>query len=149
MIKIYPTLSVRQPWAGLIALGIKDIENRSWSASPKYYGQTFIIHAGKQVDREAMCGSSSVIDAAEGLVSYVGASFDDFRARLPGNEHVFQTGGIVGSAVLTGCTQLHHSPWAQPTTGTIHWIFEQANPFPFQPLKGQLGIFKAELRDAS
>jgi hypothetical protein len=38
------TLSIRQPWAGLIVAGIKDIENRSWSTS---YRGPILIHAGK------------------------------------------------------------------------------------------------------
>jgi len=36
-------LTVRQPWASLIALGVKSIETRSWSTS---YRGPFAIHAG-------------------------------------------------------------------------------------------------------
>jgi len=38
-------LSVRQPWASLIVLGVKGIENRSWAAPPALIGQRIAIHA--------------------------------------------------------------------------------------------------------
>ena len=40
-------LTIRQPWASLIALGVKHIETRSWRASQSLIGQTIAIHAGK------------------------------------------------------------------------------------------------------
>ncbi len=40
-------LSIRQPWAWLIANGYKDIENRSWRTN--FRGE-FLIHAGKKFD---------------------------------------------------------------------------------------------------
>lgn len=40
-------LTIRQPWASLIALGVKHIETRSWST--RYRGP-LVIHAGKAVD---------------------------------------------------------------------------------------------------
>ena len=44
-------LTIKQPWATLIALGEKKIETRSWST--KYRGP-LLIHAGKSVDKLAM-----------------------------------------------------------------------------------------------
>lgn len=40
-------LTIRQPWATLIALGVKTIETRSWRAPQALIGQTIAIHAGK------------------------------------------------------------------------------------------------------
>jgi hypothetical protein len=37
-------LTVRQPWASLITLGLKRVENRTWRIDP----QRIIIHAGKE-----------------------------------------------------------------------------------------------------
>ncbi|WP_291329007.1 hypothetical protein [Desulfovibrio sp. UCD-KL4C] len=139
MPKLYPTLSIRQPWAGLLALGIKPIENRSWCANPKYYKEEFLFHAGKLVDRDAMCGGNSIIDAAECLVSYVGGDVIEFKNRLIGNEHVFNCGGIVGRATLAGCSYIRSARWGRPNQN--HWVFTCASPVPFQPLKGRLGIF--------
>jgi len=42
-------LTIRQPWASLIALGVKTIETRSWRAPQSLIGQTIAIHAGKLV----------------------------------------------------------------------------------------------------
>lgn len=38
-------ISIKQPWASLIAHGIKDIENRTWKCPQKYLGQRILIHA--------------------------------------------------------------------------------------------------------
>ena len=40
-------ISIKQPWASLIAHGIKDIENRTWKCPQKYIGQRALIHASK------------------------------------------------------------------------------------------------------
>jgi|GEM_PF-4635399 len=53
-------ISIRQPWASLIAHGIKDIENRTWKCPQKYIGQRVLIHAsandgfGRIVNEEAI-----------------------------------------------------------------------------------------------
>lgn len=38
-------ISIKQPWASLIAHGIKDIENRTWKCPQKYIGKMVLIHA--------------------------------------------------------------------------------------------------------
>jgi hypothetical protein len=40
-------LTLHQPWASLIALGVKTIETRSWACPPSLIGQPLAIHAGK------------------------------------------------------------------------------------------------------
>lgn len=40
-------LTIKQPWASLIALGEKKIETRSWKTS---YRGTLLIHAGKKIE---------------------------------------------------------------------------------------------------
>ncbi|MEV6542301.1 hypothetical protein [Streptomyces sp. NPDC051665] len=44
-------LTVRQPWAALIAAGLKQVENRSW-ALPRGFAGPLLIHAGTKDDRE-------------------------------------------------------------------------------------------------
>lgn len=44
-------LTIKQPFASLIAEGYKEFEFRTWST--KYRGE-ILIHAGKSVDKEAM-----------------------------------------------------------------------------------------------
>jgi len=43
-------LTLWQPWATLIALGHKDIENREWAPPQHLIGKRFAIHAGKTVE---------------------------------------------------------------------------------------------------
>lgn len=45
------TITIKQPWATLIAKGYKEYEFRTWKT--KYRGD-ILIHAGKSVDKEAM-----------------------------------------------------------------------------------------------
>jgi hypothetical protein len=44
-------LTIRPPWPGLIRVGIKDIETRTWKTS---YRGPLLIHAGKKIDKSAV-----------------------------------------------------------------------------------------------
>ena len=44
-------ITIKQPWASLIAEGLKEYEFRTWKT--KYRGE-ILIHAGKGVDKKAM-----------------------------------------------------------------------------------------------
>jgi len=115
-------LSIRQPWAWLIAHGHKDIENRKWKT--KFRG-TFAIHTGKAVD---MCAIDSPPDAiySRGL----GLEFE--LANMP-------VGGIVGVAQITTCVGHSDSEWFDGP-----WGFEivNARPIEFIPCPGRLGFFE-------
>ena len=41
-------ISLHQPWASLIAVGIKTIETRSWAPPKALIGQRIAIHAAKK-----------------------------------------------------------------------------------------------------
>ncbi len=110
-------LSIRQPWAWLIAHGYKDIENRSWSTA---YRGPLLIHAGKTVDH---AGCAVVRQR--------------FKIALP--EH-FETGGIIGLATLTEVVTQSASPWF---IGPYGFVLEAARTLPFFPLRGQLGLYAA------
>lgn len=43
-------LSLTQPWATLVAMGIKPVENRKWRPSDKLLGEDFAIHASAKFD---------------------------------------------------------------------------------------------------
>ena len=45
-------ITLHQPWATLIALGIKTVETRSWPAPERLLGQVIAIHAGKRMVRQ-------------------------------------------------------------------------------------------------
>ena len=48
------TLTLYQPWASLIAYGVKTIETRSWAPPQGLVGQRIAIHAGKRVERDSL-----------------------------------------------------------------------------------------------
>ena len=58
-------LTLHQPWASLIAYGVKAIETRSWAPPKALLGERIAIHAGRRVARAGL--SSRVWYAVEGL----------------------------------------------------------------------------------
>lgn len=115
-------LSIQQPWAWLIVNGYKDIENRTWRTP--YRGPLY-IHAGRKFD-------------AEGY-EMVKEKFPHIQ--LPARAD-FKFGGIVGKAIVRECTVGDNaSPWA--VWGACHWKLTDAEPIPFEPMKGRLGLFRA------
>lgn len=69
-------LTLWQPWASLVAIGIKQFEFRRWPAPAAVIGQRIVIHAAKRRvnpaeidellnDRERLAGSLGTFDDAE------------------------------------------------------------------------------------
>lgn len=111
-------LSIRQPWAWLIAEGIKDIENRTWKTD---YRGKLIIHASKLWDQE-------------------GYEFITYKKRgwVPGkNYHHY--GMILGIVEMVDCVNHHTSEWF---FGPWGFVFEKAKMIN-TPIKyrGALGLF--------
>lgn len=104
-------LTIRQPWAGLILGGGKNVENRRWHVS--YTGPLY-IHAGKAIDK--FCWLAPVEPMAQGAI--IG------RVKLI-------------SCDLYRFTW--RSPWHTPRM--VGWYFEDpeilVDPIPF---KGHLGL---------
>jgi hypothetical protein len=128
-------LSIRQPWAELIVRGIKDIENRDWLT--RFRGP-LLIHAGKKFEDESVYRILDMLDATE-------------RQRFPMKKSAFECGGIVGIVRMVDCVTTSESKWF---VGDYGWRFERAQPLPFMPLRGSLGLFDAppeivaQVRDA-
>ena len=97
--------------------GYKDIENRDWPT--RITGRVY-VHAGKKVDRDA--------------IGYILKVRPDIPLPL-----TFETGGIVGSVVIAGCTEEHDSEWF---FGDYGFILEQPQVLPFRHYRGQLGFFE-------
>ena len=117
-------LSIKQPWAWLIANGFKDIENRNWRHKPKYRGPLF-IHASKG------CTQAEYADAVALAKSI------DPNIKVPPLEKL-ERGGIIAKAVLTGVTTYSLSPWF---FGPLGLVLECVEKTEFIPCKGQLGLF--------
>ncbi|HTG26068.1 MAG TPA: ASCH domain-containing protein [Reyranella sp.] len=115
-------LSIQQPWAWLIAEGLKDIENRNWSTT---YRGPIAIHAGKKLD---VLADMYLRDRGWG-------------ERLPPAE-LLPKGGVVGFAEIIGCVRFSKSRWFQGPYG-----FELAlqSRCDLIPCRGQLGLFEVDL----
>jgi len=123
-------LSVRQPWAWLIANGHKDIENRNWPT--KFRGRV-LIHA-------SMAMSYDEYDACVIFCSGLPVKITKF----PLFEQLkFERGVIVGEAEMVDCVEQSDSPWFVGQYGFV--LRNQKVITPFQPCKGKLGFFRPNL----
>lgn len=111
-------LSVRQPFAWLLASSVKDVENRTWET--KYRGP-LLIHASKTIDVEG--------------IEWVRDEFPEIV--LP---DAFDVGGVVGRAHLVDCVRQSSSPWF---FGPFGFELEIREPTPFIPCRGMPGLFDA------
>lgn len=119
-------LSIRQPWAWCIVNGHKTVENRDWNTNVR---GDVAIHAGKTYDEDGE--------------HFIRMSFP--AVRLPKREAI-ECGGIVGVARLVrvvtaeslGALSDDERRWF---FGEFGFVFADARPVPFVPLKGSLGFF--------
>lgn len=131
-------LSIRQPFAWLIVRPditdpaerarayvdgrIKDIENRGWYTRVR--GRV-LIHASASYSRtNHECHAEVVLD--------------EYEIILPRYEQMHR-GGIVGVVEIHDCVEKHPSHWKDP--GSWGFVLRGAEPLPFRPMRGMLGIF--------
>lgn len=113
-------LSIRQPWATMIALGYKPVENRTWAT--KYRGD-LLIHASLQYDKAGHAWIASNMP------------------HIPIDKLEFPRGGIIASARVVDCVTAHDSPWF---FGPVGILLADPHPLPFLAVKGRLGIFPCD-----
>lgn len=105
-------LTFKQPWASLIAMGIKDIENRTWKIPEKYKGERILIHSsGKSWTWEEFYNYIEELDNKELKLQKIlrENNFNDkWLKSLP-------TSSIIGSVVISECMISHPSVWAEKT----------------------------------
>ena len=149
------TISIKQPWAYLIAAGIKDIENRTWKCPEKYIGERVLIHASASAPksiRELL--NSDQIDTVFKSDLYNDADF----------AKQYSTGAIIGSIEIVDCVVNHTSIWAEKSQmkcagddvpiefcdkPIYNWVL--ANPIlfdePILGVKGKLGFWDYEFSE--
>lgn len=130
-------ISIKQPWASLIAHGIKDIENRTWKCPQQYIGQRVLIHAAKTTVKE---GWSALTE------TQLKKAFPH-KNKLYGDNEELPQGAIIGSVVIEDCVQNHPSVWAEK--GCWNWVLTDAVLFdkPVLNVKGKLGFWNYNLED--
>jgi hypothetical protein len=140
-------LSVRQPWAGLIVLGLKNIENRTWRA--RLAPMEIAIHAGRKMDErmaENLDHKRSMNPweriRVRVLDRVYADGYNDWRA-YP----AFRTGALVGTTLVAECTRYHASRADADTElwgdeDAIWWRLADARAFVEpEPWRGRLGLF--------
>lgn len=124
-------LSIRQPWAWAILTLGKDIENRTWRT--RHRGP-LLIHASAGVKAADVEDFTKHVEAHPALIERLeaagGLQLDELRQ---------QAGGIVGQVDVRDCVARSDSPWF---AGPFGFVLAGATPLPFQPCKGQLGLFQ-------
>lgn len=97
-------LTLWQPWASLIAHGVKTIETRSWAPPLSLVGQRIAIHAAaRRVDSKDRLWNRLAADALS-LDSYYVSAETSMRNNLP-------RGQVLCTARLTGAWQVaFHDP---------------------------------------
>ena len=115
-------LSIRQPWAWLIASGHKDVENRTWYT---HYRGRFLIHASSRFD-----------DAG---LAWVRGNFP--KIKIP---TALPLGCVIGWVTLAECRPMPVSnPWA---FGPFCYLLKDAELWDTpEPGPGALRFFEFEL----
>ena len=124
-------LSIIQPWTSLIAVGIKDVENRTWRTN--FRGE-FLLHASaKRLPDGWDVLTDEQKKAVERLIQPFG-TVNDVKL-LP-------VSSIIGKATLVDCVQNHPSVWAEK--GVWNWVLKDVVLFdrPILNVKGKLGFWE-------
>lgn len=94
-------ISIKQPWASLIAHGIKDIENRTWKTN--FRGRVYIHVSAKSIKDLSSLFSDDQWDKMG----------EEMRCNMVLNN--FPLSAIIGEVDIVDCTINHPSTWAEKT----------------------------------
>lgn len=133
-------LSIKQPWASLIAHGIKDIENRTWKTN--FRGRIF-IHSTSKI--------SYYKDMSIVQLHHIEKTNPQLLKQILGRDLVVSA--IIGEVDIVDCVINHPSIWAEKSNlgevvfrdmkPTYNWVL--ANPVlydkPILNVKGSLSLW--------
>jgi hypothetical protein len=122
-------ITLRQPWAWLVAAGIKRIENRGWLPSEPGW---IAIHAGHGLDKDEMDSVRARLTPAE---------LEAFEIAV---SRGFPRGGIVAVAFTAGfITEACDAPLGQSRwfSGPNGWVLERVQMVDFIPCRGALMLW--------
>lgn len=117
------TLSIKQPWASLIVLGIKDVENRSWSTD--FRGKVY-IHASK-VPVKGLWNNLNREQVHEAI-----------KSNKIDNYTVLPYGAIIGTVEIADIVKNYDSIWAEKNQ--YNWVLKNPVLFdkPIENVKGKM-----------
>ena len=100
--KFMKAVSIKQPWASLIAHGIKDIENRTWRTH--FRGRIYIHASVKSAGNTAYLLNKD----QDNFFAYNTENYKTFESNLPYS-------AIIGEVDIIDCVINHPSVWAEKT----------------------------------
>lgn len=117
------TLSIRQPWASLIARGIKTLEVRCWSTN--YRGPVLIVAGGRHWGKRKLRALPNPVPIEDGPRGVTLCVVDLVDVRVARSEDE-------GRALV------------KPGETDFVWQFENPRPVPQVPCRGRLGLYPAD-----
>lgn len=134
-------LTIWQPWASLIAAGVKRVETRSWATS---YRGTLLVHAARRWDGDI----AEAVEAAVARLAGMGRTLD--RAGLAAASLSWRDtlGRVVAVARLADCRAMPEAPDATEAAfgcygpGRFGWFLADVRPLA-RPVdcKGMQGLW--------
>ena len=120
-------LSIKQPWAYLIAVGKKDVENRTWKTN---YRGKILIHTTK---------ASKYFDKNQINLIETEMTENEYKNSLD------NIGEIIGEVEIVDCIKNSKSKWAEKYC----WNWVLKNPIlydkPIKNIKGHLMLWNYEM----
>jgi hypothetical protein len=120
-------LTIKQPWASMIAAGHKTIENRSWRPPAGLVGQRIAIHAGAGWDEQG----------ARWIRGTLG--IDVRRDELPASR-------VLCTAVIDRVIEASDDPWWR---GPLGWVLRDVQAMEGPVCKGRLSLWHLEKQATS
>ena len=131
-------LTIRQPWASLILLGYKDVENRTWKTSVR---GKIAIHASQSKAKEDW---KCAIDTVAIVYDFGIREAENWLEAKIGEFHELPRGVIIGTANLDDCTRKTTSPWHFAGNWGFYLSSVESLEQPI-PMKGMLGFWEAKI----
>lgn len=104
--------TIKEPWATLIAQGIKDIENRTWKTT--FRGRIYIHTAQKPACKKLV----EVLDWKQAFEYGYKHKENGFKEIQSTSQLI--NGAIIGEVDIIDCVINHPSIWAQETEGVAN-----------------------------
>ena len=144
---ILPAISLWQPYASAIALGLKQIETRHWRLPDKFISERVAIHAAQRRDAETFAYIYDV------------CLHDELREKGYSNWNQLPFGALVATAVFDRCVRIDQEfrnrlfgneiLWGNYADGRFAWILKDVQPLKEPiPCKGRQGFFKVEIPES-
>lgn len=139
-------ISVKHPFAYLLANAIKDIENRTWKLPEKYKGERVLIHASANPKSwEQFTNYIENLDPENLELQRIIRDNSYSKSWL----NSLETSAIIGSVRFVDCVINHPSIWAEKSEekNIYNWLVADPILFdkPILGVKGKLGFWDYDL----